>query len=101
MFNRNRLDESHPLDDAIENLISGADGLDDGSEEQARAVESLKTLMELRAADKASKKFHVNPDVVTSGVMQLLGIVAILGFEKANVITTKAIGFVPKVKAQP
>ena len=97
MFNRK--DEPHPLDDVIEHAISELEGMDAGSEERTRAVESLKTLMELRAADKASKKFNVNPDVITAGAMQLVGIFAILGFEKANVITTKALGFVPKVKS--
>lgn len=98
MFNRNRPVEPHPLDVVIEDLTRGYAGLDDGSEEQARATESLKTLMELRAADKASKKFNVNADVITAGAMQLVGIIAILSFEKANVITTKALGFVPKTK---
>jgi len=99
VFNRNRRDESHPLDDVIEHLTSALEGLDDGSENHTRAVESLKTLYELRAADKAGKKFSVNSDVITAGAMQLVGIFAILGFEKANVITTKAMGFVPKVKS--
>lgn len=99
MFNRAPKDQTHELDTAITNLISGFDGMDDGSEDQLRAAQSLKTIMEARTADKADRRTPiVDPSILVSAGASLLGIIAILGFEKANVVTSKAVSFVTKPK---
>lgn len=99
MFSRNPKEETHPLDDPIDNLIRSLAGMTEGDEIHTQAVVSLKTLMELRAADKAAqKKLPVNPDVLVAAGAHLLGIAMILGFEKANVLTSKSLSFVPKIR---
>lgn len=99
MFDRKpKTAEVHELDVTITHLISEFAGEDDPEKELALA-NTLKTLMEARTADKAAaKKPAVSPDALASIAANLLGIGLILGFEKANVITTKGLGFIPKIK---
>ena len=99
MFVRTSKDETHPLDEPIDNLIRGIAGLSEGDELHTQAVASLKTLMELRNADKAEKrKPFVSPEVVVAASAHLLGIAMILGFEQRHVLTSKAMNFVPKIR---
>jgi hypothetical protein len=99
VFNRNQKDDTHPLDETIDNLIAGIAGMTEGDEAHTQAVQSLKTLMELRNADKAEKrKLPVSPDVLAAAGTHILGILLILGYEQKHVITTKALSFVPKVR---
>jgi hypothetical protein len=98
VFSRKPTAETHPLDEGITNLISEIAGEEAGSEEHTRAVQSLKTLMELRAADKAAAKpFPLSADQMAGIAANLLGIGLIMAFEKAHVLTTKSLAFVPKV----
>lgn len=99
MFLRNPPIETHPLDETITKLISKLEGMEAGSEEYSKAVVSLQTLMELRAAEQAVAKQHlVSPEKIADIAANLLGISLILGFEKANVVTSKGLGFVPRIK---
>lgn len=99
MFNRRNFNETHELDQAITNAISGFTGCEDGSEDQLHAAQAVKTLMEARIADTAVRRSPIiDPNVLVSAGASLLGIIAILGFEKANVVTSKAVGFVVKPK---
>lgn len=99
MFLRNPPIETHPLDETIENLISEIKNLEVGTDKYNTAVVSLKTLMELRAAEQAVAKQHlVSPEKIADIAANLLGIGLILGFEKANVVTSKGLGFVPRIK---
>ena len=98
MFNRRKPTVTHELDSTITNLISAFAGLEDGSDEQAAAAQSLKTLMEARTADKtATNAPIIDPNILVSAAASLIGIISILGFEKANVITTKSLSFIPKI----
>lgn len=98
MFKRRNFDEAHELDQTITDLISEFAGSDDPEEALQRA-QALKTLMEARTADKAAKSSPIiDPNVLVSAGASLLGIIAILGFEKANVVTSKAVSFVPKIR---
>jgi hypothetical protein len=99
VFNRRKPDQTHELDTAITNLISGFEGLEDGSEEQLRAAQSLKTVMEARTTDKVDSRTPlIDPNVLVSAGASIFSILAILGFEKANVVTSKAVSFVTKPK---
>lgn len=99
MFVRKSNVEAHPLDETIENLTQALAGMDEGDEKHTHAVESLKTLMELRNADKAEKrKMAVSPEVLTAAGAHVLGILLILGFEQKHVLTSKAMSFVPKIR---
>jgi hypothetical protein len=100
VFKRNHPEVGpHDLDETISNVISEFAGLDAGSQEQASCAASLKILMELRSADKAEvKKPVMTPDMIAAIAANLLGIALILGFEKANVITTKSLSLLPKIR---
>lgn len=99
MFARKSNDETHPLDESIESLTQALAGMDEGDEKHTAAVQSLKTLMELRNADKeAKRKLPVSPEVLTAAGANVLGILLILGFEQKHVLTSKAMSFVPKIR---
>jgi hypothetical protein len=99
VFNRVPKDESHPLDEPIDNLTRSLAGMTEGEEVHTQAVASLKILMELRNADKAEKrKPPVSPEVVVAAGAHILGIAMILGFEQRHVLTSKAMAFVPKIR---
>jgi hypothetical protein len=63
------------------------------SEEYGTVVANLEKLYKLKNGEK---KF-VSPDTIATIVSNLLGIGLILGFERLNVITSKALGFVRRV----
>ncbi len=98
MFTRKPKDNAHPLDETITVLISEFAGADSGSEEQKRLAETVKLLMETRAADKAAASSSLSPDMVASITAHLLGIGMILVFESRGIITSKSLSFVPKMK---
>jgi hypothetical protein len=98
VFNRKPAVEVHELDETITSVISEISGLEAGTEQYTAAAGSLKVLIEARAVDKATAKPKISPDAIMTVAGNLLGIGLILGFEKANVITTKSLSFVPKVK---
>lgn len=98
MFNRNQVDETHALDDTIAKLTNELAGMTAGSEYYTAAANSLKVLMEARTADKeGTKKDSLSIDTVAAIAANLLGIGMMLHHEKVNVITTKALGFIPKI----
>ncbi|HEY2455580.1 MAG TPA: hypothetical protein VGI71_23795 [Scandinavium sp.] len=98
MFSRIKTAEPHELDDSITNLISEIAGLDAGSEDYTAAATSLKVLMDARNSDREfAKPDTMSYDAIASIAGSLLGIALILGFEKANVLTTKSLAFVPKI----
>lgn len=65
------------------------------SEEYAQMVEQLEKLHKMRATEKVGRP---SADVMLNVFGSLAGIIAIVGFEKANVVTSKALGFVLKTK---
>lgn len=98
MFNRNPKAEPHELDNAIESLISELASTEETDEQYPGIVTSLKTLMELRIADRtANRKPAMSPDVIGAVAGNLLGILSILHYEKAGIVTSKALGFVRKI----
>lgn len=101
MFNRKPADTTHQLDDAIDEAISALAGLPDGDEKHTNAVNSLKALMEIRSADLLARKRKTpSPDAVIASCAQLVTVISILGFEKANVITSKSMSFVPRARIE-
>lgn len=85
------------IDEAIERLVSQMDGYDTYSDEYTKMVANLKVLTEANEVAKTTAK----PDIVSANTAamiagNLVGIVLILSFEKANVITSKSLSFVLK-----
>lgn len=100
MFHLTRKAEPHQLDEVITNLIASLEGTSEDTSEYAKQVASLQTLMELRNADKSvARQFPVNPDVLASAAANLVGIVMILQWERVNVLTSKAITLLPRIRS--
>lgn len=98
MFNLKPKAKPHELDNAIESLILELAGTEETDEKYSTVVTSLKTLMELRIADRtANRKPAMSPDVIGAVAGNLLGILSILHYEKAEIVTSKALGFVRKI----
>lgn len=83
------------IDKAIDRLLTEMAIFDVTSEDYATYVEQLDRLYKIRDRETSD---HVSKDALVAAGASLAGIIAILSFEKANVITSKALGFVVKSK---
>jgi len=86
-------DKRTTLEKEIDEVIKTLSELPKDSEEYTNIVANLEVLYKAKSNEKIS---CVSPDTVAVVVGNLMGILIILGYEKANVITTKALGFVMK-----
>lgn len=99
MFNRDKNVEDTDLQKAITALISQLDDHDASTEEYTTMVSNVKVLVEARQLEEATDKPNrPSADTMLSVGGSVLGILMILGFEKANVITSKGLSFIPKIK---
>ena len=87
-------DKRTALEKEIDSVIDCMSKYQKDSKEYSAMLANLKSLMTLKAEESAKKK--VSPDTVAIVAGNLLGIVLILTYEKANIITTKALGFIIK-----
>ena len=89
-------DKTKPgLDKAIDELLKEMSALNGDSEEYAKMVTQLNTLYRLKEVDPPKT---ISPDTLAIVAGNLLGIVMIVGHERAHVITSKAIGFILKMR---
>lgn len=72
----------------IENLISELAGYDAHTEEYSTMVANLKVLTEAKAIEPTPRK--ISPDTIVIVAANLVGVAAILLFERNNVITSKS-----------
>lgn len=86
-------DEESPLDKAITQVFSEMESLTADSDEYAKMVDRLEQLYKLKYPEKGNKW---DRNAVLAVVGNIAGIVLILGFEKAHVVTSKALSFVLK-----
>lgn len=86
--------EASLLQKEIDRVVSYLGELTPDSDEYNRVVDQLTSLSALLP----NKEFAVKPDVLVSALSYLAGIVVIVGYEHAHVITSKALGFVPKIR---
>jgi hypothetical protein len=81
------------MDAEIRDVLDRIKDMDPYSEDYTKAVDNLEKLYKARSYDTHR---HLSPDTLAIIAGNLLGIVIILGYEKANVITSKAVGFILK-----
>lgn len=82
------------LEKQIARLFAKLDEIDEmHSEEYDKVSDQIKKLYPLKETDS---KTGVSSDVMVSAVSNLVGIFMILQYEHANVITSKALGFIGK-----
>lgn len=87
-------DDSAAVKDVIDAVKARLLGMDPDTDEFAKTVDQLSKLMKIHAegTDRISK------DVLLTVGANLLGILLILNFEHARVVTSKAVGFIMKPK---
>jgi cysteine sulfinate desulfinase/cysteine desulfurase-like protein len=83
------------IDLAIDDLLSELKGFTADTKEYATMIKQLQKLHAMKVAEKPS---NVSPDTLAMIVGNLMGIVLILEFERMNVITSKAMSFVSKLR---
>ena len=81
------------LDETIDAALAQLKDLDVGSDEYTKKMEQITKLYALK--EKNSPK-RITPDAMLLVAGNLAGIVLILGYERAHVVTSKALGFVLK-----
>ncbi len=82
------------LDTAIANLVSQLETMDPTTEEYAKANNQLAGLYKLNEFDKPEPALRVDPNTLVLAATNIAGILLVLGYEHANVITSKAFGFI-------
>lgn len=98
MFNNKQTKEERPgLDMAIDHALTQLQNHSPDSSEYIKIVDQLERLYKLQVPSAEPAK-PVSKDAIIAVVGNIAGIVMILGYEKAHVITTKALGFVIKSK---
>lgn len=83
------------LEEAIDRLHGHMLGVNITSEEYANAVEHL---TKLHALKEAEKPLSMTPGEKATLIANLTGILLILNFERAGVVTTKALSFIMKLR---
>lgn len=83
------------LDNAIDNLLAEMSLYEGHTQEYMRLVDRLETLMRLRETNNPQR---VSADTLAIVIGNLVGIVLIVGHERMNVIGSKALSFVLKLR---
>jgi excinuclease UvrABC nuclease subunit len=85
------------LQTVIDALLTRMSELDShyDQEEYAKMLDQLTKLYKLKETESRER---VSKDTLVLVTANLIGIVLILGYEKANVITTKALSFVTRLR---
>lgn len=79
--------------DRVTTQLAGYYPVDSGYEV---ILERLKELHKMR--EETKPRMRVSPDVLIQSATHILGIAMIIRYEEFNIITTKALSFVPRVK---
>lgn len=95
MLKKKPAEKDEALENAIAHVYNDLRNVEPDSPEFAKMVDQLTKLYELKPKPA---KDRISADTLVTVGANLAGIVLILGFEKANVITSKALGFVSKLK---
>jgi len=86
-------DKRTNLEKEIDSVLKAMSALDADSEEYSAMVSNLGKLFDAKSKEKDRK---ISPDTIAVVVCSLLEIALMLNYEKAGVITSKALGFVIK-----
>lgn len=95
MFNRLPSPKDLKIDEAIDELLTEMKNEEGHTVRYDSLSTQLTKLVKLR---EDSQKAHVSPDTLVLVIGNLLGIAIIVGHERANVVTSKALSFVMKAR---
>lgn len=93
MFPSKPNDQPSGLEDTIGNLLSEMASYEGHSEEYARMLDQLVKLYPLK---ETSSPPRISPDTLAIVAGNLLAVLIMVGYERANVITSKALGLLLK-----
>lgn len=93
MFKFTKKDKRTSLEKEIESVLMSMRTVTAYSQEYTNMAANLEWLYKAKACERDRR---ITPDTMAVIAGNLLGILLILGYEKAEVITTKALGFVIK-----
>jgi len=88
--------ESSKLDEIIDEVETYILSSSPNDEEYSDLMDHLSKLYKIREQENSEKKISANTKAII--IANLAGIVMILGFEKAHVVTSKALSFIVKLK---
>ena len=87
--------EKTELEKAIEKVLFEMDEYTSDMDEYARMVDQLEKLYKLKDIDKPTR---VSADTVAMITANLVGIAMIIGYERANILTSKALSVLFKLR---
>lgn len=94
MFARRKREPSR-LDRAIDEVFDDMAGFTSDADEYGAMADQLSKLYSLKEIDQPKR---VSPDTWATVSANLLGILVIVGHERAHIITSKALNFVLKMR---
>lgn len=97
MFKNKTIEERPALEAAIDTALTALQAHEPESPEFAKITDQLERLYKLKVPTAEPAK-PLSKDVVLTVAGNLAGIGLILGYERAHIITSKALGFVIKSK---
>lgn len=83
------------LEQAIDELLLAMTEITGDSEEYSKMADQLVKLYKLKEIDAPKR---ISPDTLAIVLGNLAGIICIVGYERANIVTSKALGFVLKLR---
>jgi hypothetical protein len=95
MFKKTQ-NEKTKLDEAIDDVLREMAGLNCEDKDYNSASDQLVKLMKLKKEIEPSRR--VSPDTLALVASNIVGILLILNYERANIVTSKALSFVMKLK---
>ncbi len=91
MFKSNS-SKNKAFDDEIKRILEKMKGYEPDTAEYATLLNLLDTLI-----GSSKKALRIPPELIVGGIVNLVGIVAILNFERVGVITSRAFNLIKKV----
>jgi len=83
------------LDTSLDSALAALNGYSPTTKEYEKTLETVRALHKMKQEDKLPR---VSPDTIAIVFGNLLGIVMILKHERADIVTSKALGFVMKIR---
>jgi hypothetical protein len=91
-------DDKPTLDEAIELLLLEMKSHEAYTDQYSNCVDQLAKLYDIKKSLEKDNKKIVSYDQMLAVAGNLAGILLILNFERAGIVTSKALGFVAKLK---
>lgn len=96
MFIKTKTKEENALDKAISIRVDQLQLIDD--EDDGEKIKNVERLAMVKEKIEGPKPEPISPNTVIMAITSLLGIVAMLQYEKLDVITSKVLNFIPKAR---